>query len=326
MHKLTQSLSMLLACALIFLTATPALSAAEPVGKLADFSGDVILKSQGSWAVQPTLNHPLYSSDKVVTRLGKATIIFNDGAIVKIENNSNLLIDERVEVKGFFRKVKTIKRRLRLLLGKLSFKTGSSGQKRDTIFETPTAVCGIRGTAGTLSIGIIDGKEVPHIMFTEGEIDYTIGEFIFGSEAKPVPQAFADNSPAQRAVFVAKAAADQAARASERAASGEISDVQAALILALAAEATAKEVKLQATIMLENNPSPEVVAAAAEVIKAADEAIKQAQELQADAAAKGAEQPGEGPEAETYTPPGFDVDTGAPGADPPLTGGCASCN
>jgi hypothetical protein len=315
---------MLLACALIFLTATPALSAAEPVGKLADFSGDVILKSQGSWAVQPTLNHPLYSSDKVVTRLGKATIIFNDGAIVKIENNSNLLIDERVEVKGVFRKVKTIKRRLRLLLGKLSFKTGSSKQNRETIFETPTAVCGIRGTSGTLSI---DDKDQPHIKFTEGEIAYSIGEFIFNSEAKPVPQEFADKSPAQRAVFVAKAAADQAARASKQAASGEISDFQAALILALAAEATAKEVKLQATIMLQNNPSPEVVAAAAEVIKAADEAIKQAQELQAEAAAKGADQPGEGPEGEpeAYTPPGFDVDTGAPGGDPPLTGGCASC-
>ena len=105
MHKLTQSLSMLLACALIFLTATPALSAVEPIGRLTDFSGDVIIKSKGSWAAQPTLNHPLYASDKVVTRLGRATITFNDGAIVKIENNSNLLIDERVEVKGFFRKV-----------------------------------------------------------------------------------------------------------------------------------------------------------------------------------------------------------------------------
>lgn len=324
MHKLTQSFSMFLACALIFLTATPALSDAEPIGRLTDFSGDVIIKSKGSWAAQPTLNYPLYSSDKVVTRLGKATIIFNDGAIVKIENNSNLLIDERVEVKGFFRKIRTIKRRLRLLLGKLHFKTGSSRHKREMIFETATAVMGIRGTAGTLSI---DADGQPYIQFSEGGPAYSIGDFLSGV-AVDVPVELADKSPAQRAVFVAKAAADQAARASELAASGEISDAQAALIRALATEATAKEVKIQATIMLENNPSPEVVEAANEAIKEADEAIKQAVELQVEAAEKGAVQPEGGPEgeAEAYVPPaepGFDIDI--PGDTGNLQGGCASC-
>lgn len=312
-HKPTRFLIMLLTCTLIFLSATPALSREDPVGKLTDFSGDVIIKSKGSWAVQPTLNHPLYSSDKVVTRLGRATITFSDGAIVKVENNSNLLIEERVEEKGWFRKVKVFKRRLRLLLGKLSFKTGRSKQKRDTVFETPTAVCGIRGTAGTLSI---DAKGQAYIQFTDGKAAFTIGDFISGI-AQDVPVELADKSPAQRAVFVAKAAADQAARASKQAASGEISDAQAALIRAIAAEATAKEVKAQAVIMLENNPSPEVVKAANEAIKEADEAIQQAVELQGEAAEQGAVKPEGEPEGyeppaepEAYEPPeepGFDV-------------------
>ena len=311
-HKPTRFLIMLLTCTLILLSATPALSRAEPVGKLTEFSGDVIIKSKGSWAVQPTLNHPLYSSDKVVTRLGRATITFSDGAIVKVENNSNLLIEERVEVKGWFRKIKTIKRRLRLLLGKLSFKTGRSKQKRDTIFETPTAVCGIRGTAGTLSI---DAEGQAYIQFTDGGAAFTIGDFLSGI-AQDVPVELADKSPAQRAVFVAKAAADQAAKASKQAASGEISDAQAALISAIAAEATAKEVKAQATIMLENNPSPEVVKAANEAIKEADEAIKQAVELQGEAAEQGAVKPEGGPEAyEPPTEPGFDVPMES---DPPI--------
>ena len=161
MHKSLKStnvLIMLLTCALIFALATPALSSEEPVGKLTDFSGAVIIKSKGSWGAQPTLNQPLYSSDKVVTRLGKATITFNDGLVIKVANNSNLLIKEGLENEGVSGKTKTIKRRLRLILGKLSFKTGISKQKRDTIFETPTAVCAIRGTAGTLSVEWKDGK------------------------------------------------------------------------------------------------------------------------------------------------------------------------
>ena len=161
MHKLYKStnfLIILLACVLSFALATPALSGEEPVGKLTDFSGAVIIKSKGSWAAEPTLNQLLYSSDKVVTRLGKATITFNDGLVIKVANNSNLLIKEGLENEGVSGKTKTIKRRLRLILGKLSFKTGISKQKIDTIFETPTAVCAIRGTAGTLSVEWKDGK------------------------------------------------------------------------------------------------------------------------------------------------------------------------
>ncbi len=170
LHKSTNFLMMLLACALIFALATPALSREEPVGKLTDFSGAVIIKSKGSWAAKPTLNQLLYSSDKVVTQLGRATITFNDGLVIKVANNSNLSIKEQVE-KG------TIKRRLRLILGKLSFKTGKSKNKRDTIFETPTAVCAIRGTAGTLSVEWKGGKLQGKGTSTFADGSKYVGEF-----------------------------------------------------------------------------------------------------------------------------------------------------
>jgi hypothetical protein len=169
-HKSTNFLMMLLACALIFALATPALSREEPVGKLTDFSGAVIIKSKGSWASKPSLNLPLYSSDKVVTQLGRATIVFNDGLVIKVANNSNLLIKEQVEKK-------TVKRRLRLILGKLSFKTGKSKDKRETIFETPTAVCAIRGTAGTLSVEWKGGKLQGKGTSTFADGSKYVGEF-----------------------------------------------------------------------------------------------------------------------------------------------------
>jgi hypothetical protein len=180
-HKSTNFLMMLLACALIFALATPALSREEPVGKLTDFSGAVIIKSKGSWASKPSLNLPLYSSDKVVTQLGRATIVFNDGLVIKVANNSNLLIKEGLENEDISGKTKTIKRRLRLILGKLSFKTGISKQKRDTIFETPTAVCALRGTEGTLSVDAKGQAYTSFIQFTVGGMAFKIGDFEFVS-------------------------------------------------------------------------------------------------------------------------------------------------
>ena len=304
LHKSTNVLIMLLTCALIFALTTPALSGEKPVGKLTYFSGDVIMKSKGSWAAEPTLNHPLYSSDKVVTRLGKATITFNDGAVVQVANNSNLLIKEQAEKEGVLGGTKTIKRRLRLILGKLSFRTGISKQKRDTTFETPTAVCAIRGTAGTLSV---DGKGqayISYLTFTEGGAASTVGDFISGV-APDMPTELADMNPAQRAAFVAKATADLAREAAREGVENTC--------YAMALEAAAREAKIQATIMLNNNPDPEVVAAAKKAIEEADKAIQDAVDLQEEQLKNGASACEEDPE--TYTEeglPGIPVEDGLP--------------
>jgi hypothetical protein len=302
-------------CVLIPSTSSQALSGEDPIGVLSDFSGDVIIKNKGSWGVEPRLNLPLYSSDKVVTKLGNARITFNDGAIARVENNSNLLIKQSVEEKGLFNKVKTVKRTLRLMLGKLLVKSGNS--KTQTILQTPTSVCGLRGTVVILSV---DAGGQPYIQFTEGGAAYSVGDFITGI-AQDVPTELADKNPAQRAAFVAKAAADQAAKASEQAASGEISDAQEALIKAKAAEASATEVKIQAAIILRDNPDPAVVEAAGEAIQKADEAIDQAEDVQKDAIDKGAVEPE--PEAkdpgepEAYEAP--EEDKAPPADEPPAT-------
>ena len=70
--KFPWSLIILLTCASISLMSTPVLSDEGAVGVLTGFSGEVMIKSEGSWGVQPRLHLPLYSSDKVVTRLGRA--------------------------------------------------------------------------------------------------------------------------------------------------------------------------------------------------------------------------------------------------------------
>jgi hypothetical protein len=295
--RVTVALHVIAFVVLLHLWAAPAYSS-QQVASLTEFSGTVIVQSKGDWGVKPGKGLPLYSMDKVVTRTGTAVVTFNDGAVVEIRANSNLLIEEQ-------EKTGSVTRNLRLLLGKVIFKTGV-GSKTQTNLQTPTSVAGLRGTAGTLSIGL-DGKS--YIQFTEGGMSYTVGDFISGV-AKDVPAELADLNPAQRAAFVAAAAADQAKNAAEAAQEGKISDPQAALAAAKAAEAAAIEAKAAAESML-NNADAGVRQQAQSALDAATKALEAAQE-----AAKKAIEAGANPEGpSTYTPtteekgPGFDVET-----------------
>jgi len=325
--RLLIALSMLLL--IIMVPGVSAVAAEQPIARLTEFSGTVMIRSQGSWGVEPQVGLLLYSRDRLVTRGGsKATVTFNDGAVMAISANSNLMIQEQEETKGFFKKYTVAKRRIRLLLGKLNFSTGRSNTQ--TQLETPTAVCGLRGTAGTLSLGA-DGQ--PYIQFTEGGTSFIIGEFLSGVAAD-LPQELADLNVVQRAAIVANASAVQAAEAQAKAETGEITEAQADLELAVAAKTSAEEAKTEAVTLAENSPSSEIVAEATAALAAADQAIQQADEAISNAASQGAtpppdtpgDQPGDQPsdqpgdetpsDAEGFEQPDTDNKFQAPGSDP----------
>ena len=277
-----------------FFIPTFAFSQEKPIARLAEFSGTVLISSQGSWGVKPAKDLPLYSTDKVVTRIGNATIIFHDGGTLDVKNNSNVLIQEREAETGL---VKTIERRILLFLGKLNFKTGKSNV--ETRFETTRAVIGIRGTAGILSIGA-DGKTYIH--FTEGGAKYILGDFVRGV-AKDVRVALADQNPVQRATFVAKAAVEQIGRTEQKVAAGEMPQAQLDLAKAISKETSAMEVLTYAESML-ISPDEKVLEWARQQIATAKETIQQAKEDQKKAIKNGADPAFKG---FTQDNPGFDV-------------------
>jgi hypothetical protein len=287
---------LLLLVSIILLIPASAFSQAKPIAKLAEFSGTVLIKSQGSWGVKPAKDLPLYSMDKLVTRVGEATIVFNDGATVNIKNNSNLLINEMETKEGLTTKVV---RHIMLFLGRLNFKTGKPSV--ETRFETTRAVIGIRGTAGILSIGA-DGKT--YIYFSEGGAKYILGEFIRGI-AKPVRVALADKNPIQRATFVAKAAIDQVARTEKMVAAGKMPPVQLDLAKAIAKETSALETLTLAKDML-GSPDKKQVEWAKQQITTAKETIKEAKKEQKNAIKNGADPAFKGFTTEN---PGFNVPT-----------------
>lgn len=299
-----KSILLLLGCMIIAFLATPAFSADAPIAKLTSFSGTVIVKSQGSWAIDPEENLPLYSLDKVVTRVGTAVITFNDGTVLELRNNTNLLIQEGEEEEGLVQKTKVLKRRITMFLGKLLFRTGKGRAKN--FLQTPTAVCGLRGTSGGIGIGE-DFKS--YIQFTTGGAVSVLG-FIEGQGLPPdVSQAWADAHPIQRASFVAYAAAQQAVSAQLALQKGEISDPQAAWWAARAAQLAALEVIAWAQAVIDSHPSPDLVALF-EQLKALAEAARQvAEDAMAEAVANGAT---EFPIPEPFEPEegvGFDLPT-----------------
>ena len=278
----------------IFFMETPAFSQDQPIARLADFSGTILIKSHGTWGTKPATDLPLYSMDKLVTRIGNATISFNDGATINITNNSNLLINEREKTKGL---ATIIERHIMLFLGKLNFKTGKSNV--ETRFETTRAVIGIRGTAGILSIGA-DGNT--YIYFSEGEAKYILGDFIRGI-AKDVSAYLADQNPGQRATFVAKAATDQVRRTEKMVAAKKMPPAQLALAKAIAKETSALEMLTLAESMLSSPDKKRVEWAKEQIIKA-KETIEEAKKDQKNAIKNGADPAFKGFTGEN---PGFDV-------------------
>ena len=265
----------------------------EPIARLTDFTGIVLIQSRGEWAVKPVKNLPLYSMDKVVTRIGAASITFGDGAVIDIKSNSNLLIQEIEKEEGLINKVKTVNRRILLFMGKMFFKTGT-GQVQ-TQFETEKTVIGIRGTAGVLSIGA-DGEI--YITFTEGGAKFMLGDLLYDQVAKDVPTELADQNPVQKASYLAHAAYEKCLEAKAKAARGEISSVQESWACAKAREMAAREVAVWATALAENNPNEEVVEWAEEIIEISEESIEDAIEDQENAIDQGAQE-----EPEAYEPP-----------------------
>jgi pyruvate/2-oxoglutarate dehydrogenase complex dihydrolipoamide acyltransferase (E2) component len=276
------------------LCASASAFAAAPVAKLTAFSGQVLVRIQGNWGKAPALGMDLYPEDKVVTRLGTAVVTFHDGGKLDINQCSNVEIQQWEEEKGFFTKTKVVKRRIFLYLGKLAFRSGKAGVENS--LGTPTAVCGLRGTAGVLSFGA-DGQA--YITFSEGGQSYSIGNFIQG-EAPDIPPEVADLNPAQRAAFVAKAASVQAAAAQtmvdQAKASGNPEEVkkaeaQVAAAYAFAAQKAAEEAQAAATVLIQSNPDPQVVEQATRARDSAAQAATQAQAAVQEAVQEGATDP-----------------------------------
>ncbi|MBI9085344.1 MAG: FecR domain-containing protein [Desulfobacterales bacterium] len=134
-------------------------AAIQGVGQIASFTGDVMVRTRGTWRKLVAVPYTVFNTDKVVTRQGRAEIRLADGGIIRVDIDSNITITEKRVTKGWFFKKVLALRELKLLVGKvfLDFK-GTSPTKNSKFFvRTPTAVCGVRGTSLNFNVAG-DGK------------------------------------------------------------------------------------------------------------------------------------------------------------------------
>ena len=123
--------------------------AAKSVAKISSFQGEVVIRSGTMVYRLDQTGVVLNDGDQIQTKDGEIEITFNDGAVMKVRPFSTTMIQEREEKSGFlFFKTKKLVRRITCFVGKLWFKSGSSNRKN--FLQTPTAVCGIRGSEGDL--------------------------------------------------------------------------------------------------------------------------------------------------------------------------------
>jgi hypothetical protein len=235
----------------VVLLASPSFAAA-PIAKISSFKGEVIVQSQNNILPLTQAGQILMEGDRIQTKEGEVEITFNDGAVMKVRPFTSTLIQEREEESGWWIfKTKKAVRRVTVLVGKFWFKSGAS--KRKNYIQTPTAVCGLRGSiveAGNDNVNnllnILEGTGEKLGLWTEGA---------FGD-----PGSGAATANPQYTALAAAQEKVQAATTPEAKAAAQ-KEVLAAAI------AAAQEIA-------QGNPDPEAQAAAAQLIEAADKLME----------------------------------------------------
>ncbi len=127
----------------------------------------------------------LNDGDVITTeKNSKATILFRDGSIIRLYQNTKFVIEQSVESKsthrGFFN-------RFKLSLGSMWGKFSKNRQR--TVIKTPTATCGIKGTSvalaqqsGALNVTLSTGLVV--LENEDEKIDLMPGKMIAGITKK----------------------------------------------------------------------------------------------------------------------------------------------
>ena len=117
------------------------------VGDITSFGGAVFVRTKGVWGRLRKAPHPIFSSDKIVTKQGRAQVGFVDGGRMRVNVDSNITIVQNVSMKGMFAKKRVVSREVKVLVGTVWFDV--KVRKNDKLtFRTPSMTAAIRGTSG----------------------------------------------------------------------------------------------------------------------------------------------------------------------------------
>lgn len=117
------------------------------IGKITAYKGEVVIKAGESVSRVTKVGALVNDGDTVTTQNGEANVVFNDGAILKLNPYTGAQIQERQEQSGVWIFKKTYNaRRITCVVGKFWFKSGAS-DTRNTL-QSPVAVATLKGSDG----------------------------------------------------------------------------------------------------------------------------------------------------------------------------------
>ncbi len=183
----------------------------NPIATIIRFKGEIIIMSGKDIFKVTEKDQVLFKGDQIQVKQGDLAVLFNDGAIIKMNAFSNIVIEERIEERDFWMfKRKTAIRRVTCFIGKLWFKSGLSKTKNN--LQMPTAVCGIRGSSGYFGynngISFLDmqsGKAKVNGRVIRGPFDHP---GIIAAEKNSVFSAMGSAFNAQKRAIIKKKALD----------------------------------------------------------------------------------------------------------------------
>ena len=187
--------------ALIFLVLSVGLlitsaNAATPIAKITQFKGEVLILSGEQLSAVTAVGQTINDGDKVQTKNGEVQITFNDGALMSIRPYTSSVLQESEEQSGWFVfKAKTLVRRITCQVGNLWFKSGASGRKN--YLQSPTAVCGLRGSATEFGFNNVMTfvREIEGSVEAQGAVQRVTEDFFRNLQAN------AERSAAENKVF-----------------------------------------------------------------------------------------------------------------------------
>ena len=227
------------------------------VAKIVAMDGEVILQSGGD-IIPAKVNMAVKDGDFVLTKQGSAQVVFNDGAELKVFPFSNAQIVQRQEKTGFFSRTTQLSRRITSYVGKMWFKSGSSVSRN--FLQTPTAVCGLRGSAADFGYDPATLNSMLNMYSGQAQV---VGNVVRG---------FFDNPGISAAVKsqVYQALSNAYVQTQQAAATGQVVQVASAKVVAL------EVAKLAATEVAKSNPDQMVKTQAQAATAAVDASIASA--------------------------------------------------
>jgi len=147
---------------------------AEGAGQFTELEGSVSVERASAGTNRPVLGSKVFQGDVVVTeRGGRATLLFNDGSVMRLGSSTTLEINELVyeEEEGVGSYIYNV------AAGTVMSIVGSIFGNDDSDYEvrTPTAVSGVRGTTFIVKVGVHPqtGEMTTMLVGVEGSVAYS---------------------------------------------------------------------------------------------------------------------------------------------------------